>query len=209
MPVAIIASGVSAKLMKPELELLRGKFKVLVIKKCIELAPWADAIYGCDGPWWRHALPTLKNYKGLKVCWSGNGLGNEPGMIKVDITPPKTKGMFYSDQLEFGTGKIAGGGNSGFQALNLVINWGARNIILVGFDCHDRGGIHWYGKNRWPQANNPNGTNFGRWKDAFAKAAHACEFKGIKVYNASKGSDLTCFKRMTLAEAIALCEASP
>ena len=42
---------------------------------------------------------------------------------------------------------IGGGGNSGFQALNLALQWGARKIILVGFDLTDENGLHWYGRN--------------------------------------------------------------
>jgi hypothetical protein len=203
--VAIIASGYSTKLC--DLNLLRGRARVIAIKENIEKAPWADAIYGCDGAWWRYRLPMLTKYNGMKICWSGSGLGNQPGMIKVDIVKPK-KGSLYSDDLSFGTDKIGGGGNSGFQALNLAINWGAgilHPIILIGFDLHEVHGKHWYGRNKWPMANNPDSSNFRRWNSAFEKAAVACKARGIKVLNASKGTSMRCFPIVTYEEVIEQC----
>lgn len=188
--------------------MLKGKFKVLAIKENIDLVPWADAIYGCDAAWWRHRLhtPVVRDFKGPKVCWSGNGLGIQDGVLQVNLAPAKQgTGLFYSEDLDFGTGRIGGGGNSGFQALNLAINWGARKIVLIGYDMHDLYGKHWYGTNRWPLANNPDSSCFNRWKPAFDRAALACEAKGIQVLNASKGSALNCFKKVSLEEAVKIC----
>jgi hypothetical protein len=50
-------------------------------------------------------------------------------------------------------GVIGSGGNSGFQALNLALQFGARRVILVGFDLNLAGGVHWHG--RTPRLNNP------------------------------------------------------
>jgi hypothetical protein len=61
----------------------------------------------------------------------------------------------YSDDLQWTAGVVGGGGNSGFQAVNLAAQFGASRIILIGFDMTDRGGKHWYGRNHWPMSNNP------------------------------------------------------
>jgi hypothetical protein len=58
--VAIIASGPSAK--KSGYAALRDRMPVIAIKENIELAPWADVVYGCDAAWWkkRNGLPEFK-----------------------------------------------------------------------------------------------------------------------------------------------------
>ena len=33
------------------------------------------------------------------------------------------------------------------------------------------GGVHWYGRNNWSMANNPDETNFRRWRENFDRAA--------------------------------------
>jgi hypothetical protein len=99
-------------------------------------------------------------------------------------------------------GVIGGGGNSGFQALNLAVQFGARRIILIGFDMSDAGGVHWYGRNNWQMANNPNSSNFMRWTAAFDRAAPVLEQAGVEVVNAAPHSALRCFKRTSVADAL-------
>lgn len=90
---------------------------------------------------------------------------------------------------------VGSGGNSGFQALNLAVQFGARRILLVGFDMNDRGGVHWYGRNSWPMANNPDHNNFRRWIAAFEGAAPLLKSMGIEVVNLSPHSAIQCFPK--------------
>lgn len=111
----------------------------------------------------------------------------------------------YSDRLHLEEqGTIGAGGNSGFQALNLAVQWGARKILLVGFDMTDKAGVHWYGRNGWPMANNPDHSNFKRWIAAFEGAADALLAAGAEVFNSSKISALTCFPRLSIREFLEL-----
>ena len=86
------------------------------------------------------------------------------------------------------------GGNSGFQALNLAVQFGARQIAFVGLDVHTRSGPHWYGRNEWSGANNPGEANFRRWRRAFAVAARTLSNMGIDVANATRFSDVKEFR---------------
>jgi hypothetical protein len=191
--VAIIASGPSAK--TAAVPLLKGRTKVLAIKKNVEIAPWADAVYGCDGPWWRdvHGLP---KFTGLKLCYDTQA-SDQYGLRRIQI-PDK-----QSNRLLFGvTGTVGAAGNSGFQALNLVVQFGASRVLLIGFDVHGRGGEHWYGRNGWGMANNPTEDNYRRWRAAFEAAAADLADRGIEVVNASPVSDLKSFRRMSVQEAL-------
>lgn len=99
--------------------------------------------------------------------------------------------------------QVGSGGNSGFQALNLALQWGAVRILLIGFDMTDASGsLHWYGHNNWRGANNPNHSNFRRWIAAFNNAAKQCRELGVDVVNCSLHSALMCFPKMSLEEAI-------
>lgn len=95
-------------------------------------------------------------------------------------------------------GLVGSGGNSGFQALNLAVQFGAKRIILFGFDMNDRSGVHWYGRNAWPLANNPNHDNFRRWIAAFEGAAPVLEALGVEVINASPNSAIKAFPRRSI-----------
>lgn len=190
----IIASGPSLK--KQDVEACRGRGKVIAIKKCVELAPWADVVYGCDGPWWR-SVQGLMKFKGLKLAYEPTVCGSEYGIQQVRIPDPKCNAFLF-DQV----GTVGAGRNSGFQALNLAAQWGASPIILLGFDMQGETGGHWYGRNNWMQANNPDQYSYHNWKRAFEAAAPALMERGVEVINASRETALTCFRRMLIGEAL-------
>jgi hypothetical protein len=75
-------------------------------------------------------------------------------------------------------------------------------IILVGFDMNNESGVHWYGMNNWPNANNPNHSNFRRWIDAFEDAAPALKALGVEVINCSPVSAIKSFPRKSLEDAL-------
>jgi hypothetical protein len=138
------------------------------------------------------------------MCWRGNGLSGFPEIRRIDIleNPKPNVEKYASHMVLEPVGTVGGGGNSGFQALNLAVQFGARKVVLVGFDMTDRGGVHWYGRNRWSGANNPDQSNFRRWIAAFEKAAPVLAGIGVEVINASRDSALNCFPKMSLEEAL-------
>ncbi|MDP3495663.1 MAG: hypothetical protein Q8R82_21360 [Hyphomonadaceae bacterium] len=191
---AIIASGPSVK--KAEVELLRDRLPVLAIKKSMELAPWAEVVYGCDYAWWR-SVRGLPNFKGLRLAYAPRAC-DQFGCGRV-LIPEHAK----SDALRFGDiGTVGGGGNSGFQALNLAAQFGATRVLLLGFDCQDRSGVHWYGRNSWNGGSNPGKTNFSRWIKAFANAAKDLSDRGVEVINASPISEIKAFKKQNVADTL-------
>lgn len=193
---AIIASGPSTK--RVAVGQLRDRMRVVAIKENAErLAPWADVVYGCDLAWWRN-VQGLPKYRGLKVSVTKAVATSFP-----DIRIPKI--VAHHDQLMLkpaDAGTIGSGGNSGFQALNLVLQWGARRVLLIGFDLNDHYGLHWYGRNEGQGRTNPGEWNFQRWRKAFASAAQQLHGTGIEVLNASEFTSLTCFPKVTLEQAL-------
>lgn len=179
---------------------------VIAIKESHELCPWADVVYGCDPAWWlfRNGLPS---FKGLKITWEGSNLHRFPDIKRIRIDKSQDR-IYPVDRRRYrmvfdDPGMIGGGGNSGFQAVNLAVHFGATKLLLVGFDMHDRGGVHWYGRNGWARGGNPDETCFARWRRDFDVAAIDLENRGVQVVNASPMSAMTCFGRSTVEKAIA------
>lgn len=200
---AIIATGPSAKREKALGE-LRGRFRVIAIKEAaVDLAPWADVAYGCDGAWWAHRRG-LAGFSGLRVSWDGSGAAMRfAGIHSVKIPEKagsKPGARQYVDRILTAVpGVIGSGNNSGFQALNLAVQFGARRIVLIGFDL---AGKHYYGRNEWPKAGNPDERRFDVWRAAFAENVPLLKSLGVEVVNASQGSTLTCFRHLSLDQVI-------
>lgn len=98
--------------------------------------------------------------------------------------------------------KLGWGGNSGFHAINLAVQFGVRKIILVGYDMRLDKGMHWHGKH--PSAcNNPTDGNVARWRRAVDGMAPSLFALGIKVCNTSPISRLENYPQMTFEDALA------
>jgi hypothetical protein len=124
---------------------------------------------------------------------------------KIERTPwgiHRVKVQRNRDQLLVAElGVIGWGGNGGFQALNLAVQFGARRIILVGYDMRLDKGLHWHG--RHPAGlNNPTDKNVARWRRAVDDAAPALRALGIEVINTSMESALGNYPKMSLGEAL-------
>jgi hypothetical protein len=188
--VAIVGSGPSVKNL--DLKILQDRIHVIAIKVAVDLCPFAEIVYGCDAPWWvsRNGLP---KFKGLKIFHGAPAAQfKELHRCEIDISKDQ---ILTAEPM-----KIGNGGNSGFQALNLAAQFGATNILLVGLDCHDRGGVHWYGRNTWLNANNPMQTNFNRWMKGFDAAKKDLKNLGISVVNTSMESEIKSFPKQQLPE---------
>lgn len=200
-PSAIIASGASLK--AEEVQKLRGRVHVMAIKENAydpKIAPWADVAYGCDFHWWRYRRG-LQEFRGLKVGYDPKILGKVPDIALIQIPKTRKRGndTWANDLLLDEPGVIGAGGNSGFQCLNLDVQFGSNRILLLGFDFR---GSHWYGRNRWERANNPDEMAFKRWRQHMDRAAGIIRQIGVDVVNASPSSALTCFRKASVDDAL-------
>jgi len=191
---AIIASGPSAK--RANITALRDQLRVIAIKENIELFAKADVLYGCDAAWWRNANGMPK-YGGLKVSATGRIATRFPDIRIVQVADPSGDRLIFSPP-----GTVGSGGNSGFQALNLAVQFGARRVLLIGFDMTDHYGVHWYGRASGNGRSNPAEWNFKRWRAAFDTASVQLKTAGVQVLNASDLSVLTCFPKVTVEQAL-------
>jgi len=152
-------------------------------------------LFACDLAWWKRYGPELQ-FKGLRLSTDKHSCRAGWGVQQVNLDRP-------SDRLNLTRYNTVGwGGNSGFQALNLAIQFGCHKIILIGYDMTTVHGLHWHG--RHPNGmNNPTEQNVKRWRRAVDDAADDIERLGIDVVNCSPLSALTRYPIMTLEEALA------
>ena len=99
-------------------------------------------------------------------------------------------------------GELGWGGNSGFGALNLAVQFGASRIVLVGFDMRIDRGVHWHGLHAGGGLSNPNARNVERWRRCIDEAAPILAALGILVLNASPMSALAAYPKINFTEAI-------
>jgi hypothetical protein len=128
-----------------------------------------------DRAWWRiHGAEVAQDFKGER--WS---------------TVKGLDGVRYISRSQLGAP-----GNSGAGTILLASHFGVERIILIGFDCHKRGGTHWHG-------NHPKGLgnaySLPKWPRQFQDVAQRIR---AEVVNCSPGSALMVFPRGELDEVL-------
>ena len=193
----IIAGGPSAA--AADIEQIRlSTCAVIAVNDAHRLAPWADVLYACDAKWWR-ANPKVRARLGLKISGSPEPelFVSYPTIKRVAIA---REGGSYSRQMWLDTkGVIGGGYNSGFQALNLAVQFGCRDVLLIGFDCTVKHGAHWHGEHA-PPLTNPSPALCNSWRDVLDAQAGVLAAHGVVVHNASAVSTLQNFQKITVRQ---------
>lgn len=190
----IIASGPS--LTKQDVDSLKGQ-KVIAINDNYLLAPWADYMYACDPIWWmwHKEREELKAFKGQKwtqrESWEPSEKTEVERLHKLNWVDSKCEMGLSTDPAY-----IHQGSNSGIQAINLAYHFGARSIVLLGFDMQETNGkAHWFGEH--PNNSHPKFSNLMKFYKHVADQAPAL---GLEIINATRETALTCFKREKLAD---------
>ena len=179
--VVCVASGPS--LTAQQLDLIRrwrdsGEGRaVIVCNTSYQAAPWADVLYFIDSPWWHkfHREEVQSVFQGEVISpVAAPGVTHLPS----SVMDPR--------------------GNTGAGAIRLARHFGARRIILVGYDCHKRGGSHWHGDH--PKGLG-NAGSIAQWPAIFAAVAKSID---AEVINCSPGTALTCFPTLELDLALGM-----
>lgn len=193
--VAILGGGPS--LTRAQVELCRGKARVIAINNAVELAPWADVLYFCDRRWYEWHKETVKNFKGTIVTLENRGLAVElPGLVSMrqDGGPDGDPEGFCEAKDGLRTGR-----NSGYQALHLAAHLGARRVVLLGYDMKADGDrVHWHPEH--PVATPPDAP--AGFAPHFRSLVEPLARRGVEVLNATPGSALDAFPRRSLEEAL-------
>lgn len=186
MPIVCVASGPSLTLA--DVEYARGKANVLVINDNFRLAHWANWLYACDRQWWdAYASDVQATFHGER--WTRDkGAADRYGLHYIASAP--LPGLSRDPAL------IHEGRNSGYQAINLAYHFGARRIVLLGYDMQ---GGHWFGEH---PAEFKAHNDFAEFIPQFDALAADLEHEGVEVVNCSRSTALDCFSRSTIEQVL-------
>lgn len=194
--VAIVGAGPS--LTKEDVAKLRDRIHVVAINTSYKLCTWADALYASDAHWWDFNQGA-KDFPGLKIGFDDHGRLRYKDVRRIKIKGWERRTWVNEITMDE-PGVVGGGANGAFQACNLVAQFGATGIMLLGLDMCDHQRAHWHGKHAWP-LNNPIQTNFDQWIHHFKVAAPAFVSLGIDVVNCTARSALRGYPKLTIEEA--------
>lgn len=177
---------------------------VLAVNDAYRLFPAAAVLYACDEKWW-DAHSGCPDFLGEK--WSSHGSaprdGKEGHNDKLGCAERYGLNLvqgYDREGFSLDPACIHYGSNSGFQAINLAILFGALRILLVGFDMSARGKSHFFGEHPEGLIRN---SNYERFVPQFERAARRLP-SDIEIINCTPGSALRCFPMMDLEDALSL-----
>lgn len=203
--VFCIASGPSSKGM--DLSGLRGR-PVIVVNDNYVRCPWAPILYFCDWKWWRwhEDRPAFKAFAGLKVTLDTRVVERDPTIKWLRNADSGAYGDDGRNGLSLELGSVKTGRNSGYQAMNLAIQLGAKRLVLIGYDMKlgPNGEEHWFGQHKDLEGRAVPTTAgcVSRWPANFATMVPQLEALGVEVVNASPETAIDCFPRADLADCL-------
>ncbi len=176
-----------------DLRLLRRfrSWRVMVVNCTFRLLPEADVLYAGDLQWWERYGAETEGFGGEK--WTRD----EHAAVRFGLRCARRRD---GSGLCRERGSVHTGGNSGFQAVNLAWHFGARRIVLLGFDMHRKNGAHWHGDHEGMLS--APASHMPIWRREFRALAADLREEGVKVVNATEGSALDCFPMLPLREAL-------
>lgn len=174
--VFILGGGPS--LSHAPLAALRGAGRVIAINDAFLLAPQADVHYFADARWFE---------------WNRSDLSVFAGRYRVtraEIVAPglDVRRLRHDRRRDYSTDPgVLAGYCSGANAINLAALFGARDIILLGFDMRPG---NWHDRHKTP----PRPTHHrDKFIPSIERMAPHLAAAGVRVTNATPGSALTCF----------------
>ena len=191
--VAIFGGGPS--LTQEQVNACRG-FRSIAINDAYLLAPWADVLYFPDVRWWKwhRNREEFKRFSGMKVSIDNHA---PETVTDPDVTVLKdlSFGSMTDGRLSREPGGVYTGRNAGYQAINVAVLFGAKRIILLGYDMKSKDGrTHWFGDH--PVKTDP--QVFRQYRMEFVRMAPTAERMGVEILNATPGSDLKAFSMVSL-----------
>lgn len=192
--VVVAATGPS---LTPDVAKRCKGFRVIAVNDAWRLFPTADVLYAADAIWWKvhKGVPDFGGERWTTISGHRSEQEAAAAALKLHTVPGRHAEEFSTDGRS-----IHYGANSGFQAVNLAILFGAARIVLVGFDMRVVDGKrHFFGDHPKPLRQV---ANYDRFVRIFARAAQSLP-AGVAIINATPGSALTCFPQADLDHALA------
>lgn len=177
--VIILASGPSLTLADCDTA-INSRLPVIAVNSTWEAVPECGYIYAGDYRWWKYNIDKLPEGP---ERWTCNKLAQEGFGIN-----------YHQPQ-------YTGGYNSGLRAIMFAEYMGAKNILILGYDCSVADGLHWHGQHT--MTGNPTELLTKIWQSEFLSLSHYLDGKA-RVFNCSRKTALDCFPIFSFEEALEL-----
>ena len=188
----IVGTGPSASTLPPERP--RPGLRCIAIKSAWRIVTWCDVIYGVDQGWWlaNRGVPEFPGLKATPSRTAARVFGLRQIMTKLGAR------IILDPTGTVGCGLAHGGGHSGWQAINLAVQFGARRILLAGFEM--RGGR--FNSNEAGVSRLDPGR-IERWRREMDAAASEFTAIGCEVINVTPDSALQNYPYCPIEDALA------
>ena len=159
-----------------------GRVRTIAVNSTAEIAPWASVFYACDFLWWKVNYGKFWGDQPRR-CWTQDRASAERfhiNFVRQASAPGLGKKVLHTN------------GNSGAGAINLAYLFGARRILLLGFDMKlgPKGEKHHHPDHPHPLVQ---GMQFNEWIHKMGIVARDLKAEGVEVVNCTPGSALQCF----------------
>lgn len=197
----VVVIGGGSSLTADDVAYCRDKARVVAVKEagCCRIpgreapAPWADVLYGADAKWWRFTKGA-PDFQGMKYTIEQREgeeqMGNWPGLQVL-----RNLGEYG---LSLDPTGLRTGFNSGYQAINLAVLFGAAKVILLGFDCwRFSEAQNWFGHHPM-HLDSP----YPLFLQSYNTIVEPLKAAKVSVVNCSRQTMLRAFPRVELREAL-------
>ncbi|WP_434462176.1 hypothetical protein ACMV5L_01750 [Serratia plymuthica] len=150
---------------------------LIAVNSSWEAVPECDVIYAGDWKWWSKYHERISIPAERWTCCPD-------AAAEFNLQQHKAGGPF----------------NSGQRAVQFAAAHGAKQILLLGYDCSLKHGIHWHGEYR--ALRNPDELSIRKWKRHYALLAREMNLCGVHVVNCSRHTELRCFPQKPLPLAL-------
>jgi hypothetical protein len=187
VPAVIVAGGPSVTVSDIRtigIARAEDRCRVIAVNDAVYPCWFADYLHACDAGWWEqhNGVP---GFQGIKTSVQPTPFGSVIMLVNTgnegfDETP----------------GCIRTGANSGYQAVHLAAQMGAKKIVVLGLDYTDDGArMHWFGTHRQGM---DKFSDVVEWRRRFRGLTDLLAEAGIEVWNAGMKSTLTWLPRVDL-----------
>ena len=178
--------------------------QVLCVTRAYLAALWADWLYACDPRWWDYYGPDVRaRFRGERwtqrqTC-GPNRLTYQPDELAA-CERWDLRWMPSHHGAGLGESRIQlSDGGSGYHAINLAYLFGARRILLLGYDGQGAG--HWDG-NDYPVEVGRSAGGSSVYHVGYARLVADLHRAGVEILNCSRETAHTAIPRATIEEAL-------
>jgi hypothetical protein len=189
LPVVIVAGGPSVTLAQIRhigIARDRQRCKVIAVNDAVYPCWFADIAYACDARWW-DLHDGLASFPRERVSLDKT--------VFSSVTPHVNTGPQGFDPK---LGNMRTGSNSGFQAVHLAAQRGAKKIVLVGYDYSDDGARdHWFGRHAGKSDMH---SNVASWQRYLRGLTDELQGMGISIINSTLQTTISWLPRKGIDE---------